>query len=52
MTVYVITDVEAGWDCVYGVFYKREDAIDYCKDENGEYDKDESALIIHEKQIQ
>ena len=52
--IYVITNVDCGWDCVFGVFkteegvkrYFEERGIDYDDVENGE-----TSYIIHRKQL-
>lgn len=50
MTVFVVTDSEAGWDCVEGVFSIKQLAIDYCvsRDPNWDYN---ARLIIHELNV-
>lgn len=32
MKVYIITDPEAGWDCINAVYLDPEEAIKYCLD--------------------
>lgn len=54
--VFVITNVESGWDCVMGVYYKKEDAIKYCAEMDGDipvedWNEGDSRYIIHEKSI-
>ena len=59
--VYVITDNDAGWDCVVGVYERLEDAVALCNErvENKqEYDPQKSVynydfgmLIIHDKPL-
>lgn len=38
--VYVVTDVELGWDCVCGVYLTEEEAEDSCKPDQEEYEAD------------
>lgn len=44
-TVYVVTGLDLGWDCVCVVFEKYEDAVAYCMpedyDENPDYYEDQ-----------
>lgn len=54
-TVYVVTDTEAGWDCVVGVYSKLEFAVAEC---GGEYIPDKAyysyefdTRIIHEQEV-
>lgn len=53
--VYVITNVESGWDCVRGVFYQKQDAINFCAEldnvKPGDWDESDSMYIINETWI-
>lgn len=56
MIVYIVTDVEAGWDCIMGVFYKKQDAEDYLVYSKGldrlDVMKGETEqYVIHEEQV-
>ena len=60
MKIYVVTNVENGWDCVVGVFKTREKAIDYLREGDDEEiakltDQqwlDDTSYIIHEERLQ
>lgn len=45
MKVFVVTNVEAGWDCIVGVFESEESAQDLC-------DECPDTYIIHETTLQ
>lgn len=54
--VFVVTDTEAGWDCVRGVYLNRADAVEYCAIRDGvepeNWEKQaHSAFIIHEETL-
>lgn len=53
MEVYIITDTEAGWDCVSGVYKTKQAAIRMCAELDevspDEWNEDESRYIIHER---
>jgi hypothetical protein len=60
MTVYVITNVESGWDCVRGVFQKKSDAFEHILQDSyndklseTELEKlvDDTPNIIHTEQL-
>lgn len=53
--VYVVTNVENGWDCVSGVYIDLKDAVEKC---DGEYEVglpaysyDVYPYVIHEKTL-
>lgn len=53
--VYVVTNVEDGWDCVRGVYTNLRDAVERC---NGEYEEgleayayDVHPYVIHDKTL-
>lgn len=56
MKIYIITDTEAGWDCVRGVYNTKQAAIKMCAEMEevnpDEWDEGESRYIIHEKRLQ
>lgn len=45
--VYVVTDVELGWDCVCGVYLTEEEAIAECKPSPEEYEADKEWYDQH-----
>ena len=52
--VYVVTNVEDGWDCVRGVYTTEELAKDYlrqCGVSEEEIENDESTYIIHKETL-
>lgn len=56
-TVYVVTNLESGWDCVRDVYIRKDDAIEYCAEredktpEEWEKDQDRSRFVIHTKTL-
>jgi hypothetical protein len=56
MIVYIVTDVEAGWDCIKAVFNSKEKAeqyliIDMGQDEEKVLKNDVDQFYIHEEQV-
>jgi hypothetical protein len=54
--VYIVTDTEAGWDCIMAVFSSKESAEDYLVYSRGldrlEVMKGETdPYVIHEEQV-
>ena len=60
MIVYVLTNIESGWDCVSGVYADRDDALrhigesedfsDFSIDQlNSLYETGDTQFVIHEK---
>lgn len=56
--VYVLTNADLGWDCVCGVFTKKEDILDYLNEGNEPDDEcyfhtlddlDNSSYVISEE---
>jgi hypothetical protein len=61
MTVFVVTNPEAGWDCVLGVYLHLYDAVDsnggeYTSDMEGNYttqfEASGSIVLIHKRELQ
>lgn len=50
MNVYIVTDSEAGWDCVEGAYSTVELAEQYCRNRDPDWDSN-ARLIIHEVRL-
>ena len=52
MELFVITDVEGGWDNVRGVYSTKELAIEYCAERDGvspsDWEEGNSKYVIHD----